>query len=51
MLFVVGYADINGSLDAVGWMLLFNVFINVYPILLQRYNRIKPQELIRKRRG
>ena len=27
-------------------MLAFNVIINGYPVLLQRYNRIKLQELI-----
>ena len=32
--------------DAVGWMLGFNVIINGYPVMLQRYNRIKLQELI-----
>ena len=26
-------------------MLLFNILINGYPIMLQRYNRIKLQEL------
>jgi hypothetical protein len=27
-------------------MLVFNILINGYPIMLQRYNRIKLQELI-----
>ncbi|MGE5262596.1 MAG: hypothetical protein ACM3S0_04375 [Acidobacteriota bacterium] len=48
MLWVVGYAAVKGWLDAVIWMLLFDVLINVYPIMLQRYNRIKLQELIYK---
>lgn len=48
MLLWVGYAALNGWLDAVTWMLLFNILINGYPIMLQRYNRIKLQELIRK---
>jgi hypothetical protein len=40
------YALFRGWLDAVGWMLAFNIIINGYPIMLQRYNRIKLQELI-----
>jgi hypothetical protein len=46
MLLFVGYAWLNGWLDAVVWMLLFNILVNGYPIMLQRYNRIKLQELI-----
>ena len=46
VLLFVGYGLLNGWLDAVVWMLLFDVLINGYPIMLQRYNRIKLQELI-----
>ena len=46
MLFFIVYALFNGWFDAVGWILLFNIIINGYPIMLQRYNRIKLQELI-----
>ncbi len=46
MLLFVGYALINGWLDAVVWLLLFNILINGYPVMLQRYNRIKLQESI-----
>lgn len=46
MLLFVGYAALRGWLDAVVWMLLFNILINGYPIMLQRYNRIKLQGLI-----
>ena len=42
----ISYALLRGWFDAVGWMLAFNVIINGYPIMLQRYNRIKLQELI-----
>jgi hypothetical protein len=45
VLLFVGYALLNGWLDAVVWLLLFNILINGYPIMLQRYNRIKLQEL------
>ena len=46
VLLFVGYGLLKGWLDAVAWMLLFNIFINGYPIMLQRYNRIKLQELV-----
>jgi hypothetical protein len=46
VLLFIGYALLKGWLDAVVWMLLFNILINGYPIMLQRYNRIKLQELI-----
>jgi Glycosyl-4,4'-diaponeurosporenoate acyltransferase len=46
VLLFVGYMLLKGWLDAVVWMLLFNILINGYPIMLQRYNRIKLQELI-----
>jgi glycosyl-4,4'-diaponeurosporenoate acyltransferase len=51
MLVLAGYAAINSWLDAVMWMLLFDILINGYPIMLQRYNRIKLQELIHKQEG
>jgi hypothetical protein len=43
----VGYALLRGWLDSAGWMLLFNLLLNGYPIMLQRYNRIKLNALIR----
>jgi hypothetical protein len=45
MWFVVGYAATKGWVDAAVWMLLFNMLFNVYPAMLQRYNRIKLQKL------
>lgn len=48
MLLFSGYALLEGWLDAVAWLLMFNILINGYPIMLQRYNRIKLQELILK---
>ncbi len=50
MLLFIGYALLRGWFDAVGWMLLFNVIINGYPVMLQRYNRIRLQKLITKKR-
>jgi hypothetical protein len=47
MLALVGYALLMGWLDAAAWLVLFNVLFNGYPVLLQRYNRSKIEELIR----
>ena len=48
MFVFVGYALLQGWFDTVAWLLLFNILINGYPIMLQRYNRIKLHELICK---
>jgi hypothetical protein len=50
MLVFTSYALLNGWFDAVGWLLAFNILINGYPIMLQRYNRILLQELIQRQR-
>lgn len=39
---------IKGWFDAIAWLLLFNILFNGYPVMLQRYNRIKIQELTTK---
>lgn len=49
MLLIVSYALLSGRLDAAIWILGFNVIINGYPIMLQRYNRIKIQKLIQRK--
>ena len=49
ILFLVGYALFMGWLDAAAWLLLFNIFLNGYPVILQRYNRLKMEELIHPR--
>ena len=41
MLVILGYAVINGWWDLAAWLLLFNILINVYPMMLQRYNRAR----------
>jgi hypothetical protein len=51
VLLYAGYLLLNGWLDAAAWTLLCNVLINGYPIMLQRYNRIKLQGLIRQQEG
>jgi hypothetical protein len=35
-----------GEAAAAGWLILFAIPINIYPIMLQRYNRIKLEELV-----
>ena len=47
VLLFAGYLLLKGWLDAVVWTMFFNMLINGYPIMLQRYNRVKMQELFR----
>ena len=44
----VGYAALRGWLDAVLWLMTFNVILNVYPVMLQRYHRNRLQKLLKK---
>ncbi len=46
MLLLTGYPLLQGWFDTVAWMILFNILFNGYPIMLQRYNRIKLASLI-----
>ena len=46
ILVAAAYFALRTWFDAAAWLLLFSIPINVYPIMLQRYNRIKLQELI-----
>jgi hypothetical protein len=48
MLLFAGIAMVRGWFDAAGWMLLFSVILNGYPIMLQRYNRIRLQQILNK---
>ncbi len=48
MLLFIGYTLLQGWFDAVGWLVVFNVLINGYPIMLQRYNRILLQALMQR---
>jgi len=47
-LLLLAYALYNGWLDSTGWLLLFNIILNIYPVLLQRYNRVRLERLIDK---
>jgi hypothetical protein len=49
ILFFVGYAFAEGWLATAGWLLLFNILFNGYPVMLQRYNRQKLLRLIQKK--
>jgi hypothetical protein len=44
MLLLICYSLVRGWIDAAGWLMLFNIIINAYPVMLQRYNRIKLQQ-------
>jgi hypothetical protein len=46
ILLLIGFALFKGWLDAVAWLLLFNILFNAYPVMLQRYNCLKIEELI-----
>jgi hypothetical protein len=37
-----------GWIDAALWILLFNIVFNGYPVMLQRYNRLRLQRLTAK---
>ena len=38
---LIGYALLNRQFMAAIWLFLFNALVNGYPVVLQRYNRIK----------
>ncbi len=44
----VGYAALRGWFDAVVWLMAFNVVLNLYPVMLQRYHRGRLQRLLGK---
>ena len=39
-------AMVRGWFDAGGWLLLFSIILNGYPIMLQRYNRIRLHQIV-----
>jgi hypothetical protein len=51
VILMAAYTAIRGWWDAAGWLLLFNIPLNIYPLLLQRYNRAKLQPLLEKVEG
>jgi hypothetical protein len=46
-----GYAAVRGWPDAVIWSVIFNVVVNGYPIMLQRYNRNRLGSLVARAGG
>jgi hypothetical protein len=42
-------ALLAGWFDAAAWLTLFNVLLNGYPVMLQRYNRLRLRSLMRPR--
>jgi hypothetical protein len=48
MLLFGSYTLLRGRFATVGWVLCFNVVINGYPIMLQRYNRVRLMRFIEK---
>jgi len=50
ILLFAGMAMTRGWFDAAGWMLLFSAIFNGYPIMLQRYNRMRLYQIVNKRK-
>jgi hypothetical protein len=45
------FAAGQGWMDAAGWLLLFNVPFNLYPVMLQRRNRARIQRILARVEG
>jgi len=43
------WAALQFSLAHIHWLVLFNIVLNVYPVILQRYNRPRVARLIRRK--
>lgn len=50
-LLLAAYAFARAWWDAVGYLLSWNVFVNLYPVALQRYNRGRLARLVSRRSG
>lgn len=48
VLIVTGYVLFAYSVRDTRWLILFNIFLNVYPVLLQRYTRPRLQRMIER---
>jgi Glycosyl-4,4'-diaponeurosporenoate acyltransferase len=49
VLLVFNYAFARGWYEVAGWLALVNVFANVYPVMLQRYNRARIESLLNRK--
>ncbi len=43
---LISYSVLRKWPNAARWLLLFNLMVNAYPIMLQRYNRIRLHKLL-----
>ncbi len=50
MILIVIHMAIEGWWNFATWLMVFNIFFNVYPIMLQRYNRARLAPLIERMR-
>ncbi len=48
ILLFAGMAMVRGWFSSAGWLLLFSILLNGYPIMLQRYNRIRLYQIVQK---
>ena len=48
IVFITIYVCIAYSFKETVWLIVLNIFINIYPIIVQRYNRPRVQRVIRK---
>lgn len=48
ILIITAYVILVYSIKDALWLILFNLFLNIYPILLQRYTRPRLQRMIKK---
>ena len=48
---LIGYSIMRGWIHGSGWLLLFSLLLNVYPIILQRYNRMRIERLVNQNRN
>ena len=48
MLLFVFSAALQGWWGSVFWLLLFNMLLNLYPIMLQRYNRARIERILQR---
>jgi hypothetical protein len=48
VLLITGYVAGKGWLSTAGWLLLFNILINGYPVMLQRLNRARIEMVLQR---
>ncbi len=51
MILIVLYTALKGWWSFAAWLMLFNILFNVYPIMLQRYNRARLTPLLERARA